>query len=303
MAQSNYAGAKVGIFVSVAVIITMATLFWAKGSWFGEPEREMSAYFSKVDVILEGDPLNVSGVKKGMVKKVELVGDSVRIDFTVAQTVKIKEDYKIEVAILALMGGNQLALTPGKSSKEVDYSKPLSGSEGGSIGGMISQFQVITDTVQTLMTKFGGSVNKVNIIMDDLHEITGDQGLKSNLRTTMSNVEMATRNLNALITENRGSLRGLTSKVDNTIGNVDSVIIKNSGELNGTIKNIRAITEKVDSVVYNLGLLVSDTQQQKNGIGKFMYDDKFYQNINSTVKELEALMKKIRKDGVKINLF
>jgi len=119
----------------------------------------------------------------------------------------------------------------------------------------------------------------------------------------MSNVEMATRNLNALITENRGSLRGLTSKVDNTIGNVDSVIIKNSGELNGTIKNIRAITEKVDSLVYNLGLLVSDTQQQKNGIGKFMYDDKFYQNINSTVKELEALMKKIRKDGVKINLF
>jgi phospholipid/cholesterol/gamma-HCH transport system substrate-binding protein len=303
MAQSNYAGVKVGIFVSVALIITFATLFWAKGSWFGEPEREMSAYFSKIDVLLEGDPLNVSGVKKGTVKKIELVGDSVRIDFTVAQSVKIREDYKIEVSILALMGGNQLALTPGKSPKEVDYSRPLSGSEGGSIGGMISQFQTITDSVQILLSKFSGSADRVNVIMADLHEITGDQGMKSNLRTTMSNVEMATRNLNALISENRGSLRGITSRVDNTLINVDSVISKNSGELNGTIRNIRAITDKVDSLVANLGLLVSDTQQQKNGIGKFIYDDKFYQNINNTVKELEALMKKIRKDGVKINLF
>lgn len=303
MAQSNYAGVKVGIFVSVAIVITMATLFWAKGSWFGEPERQMSVYFSKVDVILEGDPLNVNGVKKGVVKKVELVADSVRIDFTIAETVKIKEDYRIEVSILALMGGNQLALTPGKTSREVDYTKPLSGTEGGNISGMISQFQVMADTVQGLLSKFGTSVDKVNIIMDDLQGITGDEGMKSNLRTTMSNVEMATRNLNGLIAENRGSLRGLTSRVDNTIVSVDSVISKNSGELNGTIRNIRAITEKVDSLVANLGLLVSDTQQQKNGIGKFIYDDKFYQNINATVKELEALMKKIRKDGVKINLF
>lgn len=303
MAQSNFAGAKVGIFVSIAIVLTMATLFWAKGSWFGEPERKMSVFFHKIDVLNEGDPLNVNGVKKGVVSKIELVGDSVRIDFNVAKSVKIRQDYRIEVSILALMGGNQLALTPGKSPNEVNYDIPLRGTEGGSIGSMISQFQTITDTVQGLLGKFGSSVEKVNIIMNDLHEVTGDAGMKSNLRMTMSNVEMATRNLNALISENRGSLRGLTTKVDNTIGNVDSVISRNSGELTGTMRNIRAITEKVDSLVYNLGLLVSDTQQQKNGIGKFIYDEKFYQNINSTVKELEALMKKIRKDGVKINLF
>lgn len=303
MAQDKYAGAKVGIFVSVAVLITIATLFWAKGSWFAEPERQMSVYFHKIDVLVEGDPLNVNGVKKGKVEKIELVGDSVRIDFSLAKSVKVRPDYNIQVSVLALMGGNQLALTPGRAAGEIDYDKPLKGTEGGSIGGMINQFQSLTDTVQTLLTKVGGSVERINVIMNDLHEVTGDAGLKSNLRMTMSNVEMATRNLNALISENRGSLRGLTSKVDNTIGNVDSLIVRNSGELNGTIKNVRSITEKVDSLVANLSLLVSDTQQQKNGIGKFIYDDKFYQNINSTVKELEALMKKIRKDGVKINLF
>ncbi|MBS1515455.1 MAG: MCE family protein [Bacteroidetes bacterium] len=303
MAQSKYAGAKVGIFVSVAILLTIYTLFWAKGSWFGEPQRKLSVYFRKIDVLNPGDPLNVNGVKKGKVEKIELVADSVRIDFSLAESVKIKQDYKIEVAILALMGGNQLALSPGRSSSEIDYSQPMKGTEGGSIGGMISQFQSISDSVKTLLSKFGGSVEKVNIIMNDLHELTGDQGLKSNLRMTMSNVEMATRNLNALIAENRGSLKGITSKVNNTIGNVDSLITTNSGELNGTIRNIRSITEKVDSLVANLGLLVSDTQQQKNGIGKFIYDDKFFENINATVKELDALMKKIRKDGLKLNLF
>ena len=39
----------------------------------------------------------------------------------------IKEDYEIEIAMLELMGGKKLYITPGKSSVEIDYSKPLTG--------------------------------------------------------------------------------------------------------------------------------------------------------------------------------
>jgi len=303
MAREKHAGVKVGIFVSIGLLIVFATLFWAKGAAIGDPHRKMSVYFPKIDVLNPGDPLNVNGVKKGQVDKIELVADSVRVDFSISESVKIKQDYKIEVAILALMGGNQLALAPGKLPSEVDYNKALIGSAGSSISGMMEKVNGLTGNVELLLGEFQKSAEKLNLVMANVNEIVGDPNMKRNLSSTMNNFQLASSNLNGLITENRGSLNRITGRVDNTIINVDSIIAQNSGELNGTIRNIRSLTEKVDSLVANLGMIVSDTQQQKNGIGKFMYDEKFFININNTVKELEALMKKIRKDGVKIDLF
>jgi hypothetical protein len=34
-----------------------------------------------------------------------------------------------------------------------------------------------------------------------------------------------------------------------------------------------------------------------------MHDDRFFDNLNKTLEEIQTLSKKIRKDGVKINLF
>jgi len=303
MAREKHAGVKVGIFVSIGILIVIATLFWAKGAAIGDPHREMSVYFSKIDVLNPGDPLNVNGVKKGQVDKVELVADSVRVDFSISESVKIKQDYKIEVAILALMGGNQLALAPGKLPSEVDYKKPLVGTTGSSISAMLEKVGGLTGDVKLLLGEFQKSAEKLNVVMANVNDIVGDPNMKRNLSSTMNNFELASRNLNGLITENRGSLNRITGQVGSTIVNVDSLVVRNSTELNGTIKNIRSLTERVDSLVANLGMIVADTQQQKNGIGKFIYDDKFFENINNTVKELEALMKKIRKDGVKIDLF
>ena len=78
---------------------------------------------------------------------------------------------------------------------------------------------------------------------------------------------------------------------------------ENSPELNSTLKEMHILTTKVDTLITNLNLIVADIQNQKGSVGKLMYDEEFYENINKALLEIERLTKKIRKDGIKINLF
>ena len=92
-------------------------------------------------------------------------------------------------------------------------------------------------------------------------------------------------------------------KIGNTVDNVNGLVGETSPNLQNTFKDVQALTSRVDTLIGNLNLIVSDVQSQKSGVGKFMHDDRFFDNLNKTLEEIQTLSKKIRKDGVKINLF
>jgi len=98
-------------------------------------------------------------------------------------------------------------------------------------------------------------------------------------------------------------MNSLTSRLGSSFDNIDVAIGDNSKELKNTLLEIQTLTTTVDTLVYNLNTVVGEIKNKDQGIGKFLTDDKFFDNINKTLTEIELLTKKIRKDGVKINLF
>ncbi|MBL7128979.1 MAG: MCE family protein [Ignavibacteria bacterium] len=303
MFRKKFSELKVGLFVLIAVIIVLATIFWARGFLMTRSQMDMIAYFQKTSGLNEGDPVSVKGVEMGRVSSIELVGDSIRVDFTLDETVKIKEDYKIEVAMLELMGGKKLYITPGKSSVEIDYSKPLYGRNSVDFLSLMNSVSELSVEVKTLIQNFSKTNDRLNEVLININDIVGDRQMKMDLKSTAANFEVTSRNLNALVSENRVSLRNLTGKVEYTIDNVNEVMDDSSPEFKETIKEMHVLTTKVDTLVTNLNVIVSDIHNQESSVGKFMYDEEFYENINKTLKEIEELTKKIRKEGVKINLF
>ena len=303
MFRKKFSELKVGLFVLIAVIIVLATIFWARGFLMTRSQMEMVAYFQKTSGLNEGDPVSVKGVEMGRVSSIELVGDSIRVDFTLDETVKVKEDYKIEIAMLELMGGKKLYITPGKSSVEIDYSKPLYGRNSVDFLSLMNSVSELSVEVKTLIQDFSKTNDRLTEVLINVNDIVGDRQMKMDLKSTASNFEVTSRNLNALVSENRVSLRNLTGKVDYTIDNVNEVMDGSSPEIKATLKEMHALTTKVDTLVTNLNVIVLDIHNQESSVGKFMYDEEFYENINKTLKEIEELTKKIRKEGVKINLF
>ena len=73
--------------------------------------------------------------------------------------------------------------------------------------------------------------------------------------------------------------------------------------MKNTLIEIQNLTTTVDTLVNNLNIVVTDISNKDKGFGKFITDDRFFDNVNKSLEEIEKLTKKIRKDGVKINIF
>lgn len=303
MTKAKYSEFKVGIFVLAAILIVMFVVFWTKGFIENKDLREMKVYFQNVSGLNVGDPVTVKGVKMGKINSIEVVGDSVEVDFSIADDVKITNEYNIEIAVLELMGGKAVNIDPGKGPFEINYSEPLKGGKNADIGSMFRTVNDIMDDVQALIAQFGENSNNINKVLNNVNSLVSDENMQGSLRTTLHNFELTSRDLNTLVNENRVSLNNLQGKVGTTIDNVNTLIDESSPEFKQTFENIETLTSKVDSLINNLNVIVTDVKDQKSGMGKFIYDEKFYNNINKTLLEIEMLTKKIRTDGVKINIF
>jgi phospholipid/cholesterol/gamma-HCH transport system substrate-binding protein len=303
MSERKFSELKVGIFVFIAIAIIISVLFWAKGFVINKDLIDLKAYFQNTSGLSLGDPVTVSGVRKGKVKEINLIGDSVMVLFNLERGIKIRKDYKLEVAIAELMGGKQLAISPGRSNEEIDYESTLSGTTSGDISEIIRNVNGLSSEVKNLIKGFGNTNENILKALGNLNDIIGDKNMQKNLKSTLSNFEVTSRNLNLLVRDNTVSLKSITDKAGTALDNVNSLIDENSPEFKKTFQQIQVLTGKVDSLVTSINVITTDIQMRKSGIGKFIYDDKFFDNLNKTLEEIEKLTKKIRQDGLKINLF
>ncbi len=303
MKNTTVSDFKVGLFVFIAIIVFLFTLFYTKGLSVSMSLKEYVVYFPKVSGINEGDGVNVNGVKRGEIKKIELDGDSVKITFKIGKEIKIRKDYDIYVAATELTGGKVLYIEPGKSSEVVPDGQSLHGEATADFGALMKSVDEITGQVKDLLTEFKTSNENLSSVIKNVNEIVGDDGLKSSIKSTVGNLQTASLNLNQLISESRTGIGGLTSKAGITMENLDLAIGENSNQLKTTMGEIQTLTTQVDTLVANLNMVVSDLKGNNSSVGKLIYDDEFYNNINKTLSEIEKLTKSIRRGGVKINLF
>ena len=203
MENKKFAEFKVGLFVFVAILVVFLTLFWVKGFSVSLTEQSYEVYFEKVSGINEGDQVSVNGVRKGKIDKIELAGDSVRIRFNLDKTIKLRNDYNIYIAATELTGGKVLYVEPGKSSVEVAPEQALHGTPGADFSTLMNSVQDITDNVKTLLGEFKKSNDNLNTVLANVNDIVGDANMKSNLKTTLSNLSLSSQNLNQLVSVSR----------------------------------------------------------------------------------------------------
>jgi ABC-type transporter Mla subunit MlaD len=177
------------------------------------------------------------------------------------------------------------------------------GSLSADISSIMKTASEMTGDVKTLITKFNKTADNLDLVLVNINDIIGDKRMQNDLKSTLSNLSVTSRSLNGLVVDSRKNVNNLSESADKTMKSVNNMLDESSPEIKNTFKDVQSLTTKFDSLVTNLNIIVSDIHQQKSGVGKFLYDDKFFNNLNKLVEEVEKLSMKIRKDGVKIDLF
>ncbi|HKB86185.1 MAG TPA: MlaD family protein [Ignavibacteriaceae bacterium] len=289
---------KVGIMVVAGVLVFLWVLGWAKNFSFTANDIYLQVRFPTVAGLEIGDPVTINGVRKGNVEDFNIESDDVIVKVKLDSDVNLKEDASFEVSMLDLMGGKKINISPGESSQPIDFNKVQQG-----------EFQADIPMVMSMLGKMQGDLNgtikDVRVTLNSLNNYLTDQKLNENIKVTAANLKDLTIKMNTLIDNNQEDLKKIISNTAELTSEAKELIRNNRESIQSSITDLKSILGKSDSLLTKLNTLADETTGRKNNLGKLLYDEDLYNNLNGTLKDVKELTKiileQLKGDGLNVD--
>ena len=260
---------RVGLLVLVGFVVFTGFMFWLTGRSLVSKSVPVNVVFKNVSGLKEGDPVRVSGVKKGRVGPVRLqrVGH-VTVTLQLDPEVRPHKDARATVASADFLG-----------AKYVDYDPGLSDTllaRGEAIQGLTEeQFADVAQGAAKSAQELIASVNKglnPGQLAEDIH-----------------NTLIATqRGMNALTQATLKSLERVMSHLDTLLGAANPTV---TGKRLDTLStNLTQLTRSLSDATGSLKGLLDKMDKGEGTLGKMATDTLLYKNLNATLKSLSELL-------------
>jgi phospholipid/cholesterol/gamma-HCH transport system substrate-binding protein len=295
---SRRAAIQVGITGLVALALMLAGIAWIKEYRLGQRKSRFVAHFEEVGNLSEGDPVAVRGVKKGIVRRVVLLDQGVRVEFEVDKGVVLHPDAMIRVANIGFMGEKFLALDPGSAPGRFDLSKPIPGRFQSGVPEVIAG-------AGDLITEATELSSRLNEFLDAVDPATMERASK--------NFEKMTMNLSTAVERNQDDLRHAILDFKSAASQIRSIAHANSEQISSSIRDfgtasqrLTALSEKLSGTADALNRVVARMDNQEGTLGKVIADSTLYVDLKETLRNTNDLVKDIKKNPkryLKIGLF
>ncbi|HYL22256.1 MAG TPA: MlaD family protein [Gemmatimonadales bacterium] len=274
----------VGALVLVGFVVFTGFMFWLTGRSLVSKAVSVPVEFGDVNGLKEGDPVRVSGVKKGRVGQVRLarVGKVV-VTLELDPTVPPHKDATATVASADFLGAKFVNYDPGTSDTLLQASAVIKG---------VTEEQ-FADVAQRAATNANELIAKVN------------KGLNpGQLASDIHNTLLATqRGMNALTTATNGpavqqteatlkSLERVMAHLDTLLGAAN---VTTTGRRLDTLSvNLTQLTGRLADATGSLKQLLDKIDRGEGTLGKVATDTVLYKNLNQTLTSLSALLTDLR---------
>lgn len=289
---------KVGLVVVVGIILFIWILTWAKSFSLSANDKIVKVKFKNVSGLEVGDEVAINGVKKGFVDDIKIQKDEVVVKLSIANDAVLKVDALFRIAMLDLMGGKKVEIYPGISEQMIDYSKVQTGSFTADIATVMSMVGGIQDDVNS-------SIKDMKITLNSLNNYLTDKQLNDNIKSSVSNLSEASKKLNLMMDENRDNLKRLISSSVDLSEEAKTFLTRNKDELSNSFKDLKTLLEETNSLVSKANEVADEIKTKKNNVGKLLYDEELYSNLNKSITQLNELTKlileQLKGDGFKVD--
>jgi phospholipid/cholesterol/gamma-HCH transport system substrate-binding protein len=290
---------KVGLVVILAIAILVIGIIWVKGIKFNQTQYAYSVIFPDVGALKVGDPVSVSGVQKGKVKKIQLYQGDVLVTFDLTTDVVLKKDAKFTVKNIGLMGERFVAIETGHSDTLLDVSKPIRG---------------YYDTgVSEAMGMMGEMISEVRRLVDHLEGVVGTKWSQESLTEIIKNLRKLSGDLSGLLDRNQGKFDQTMQDLSYSSSELKKIIDENRTKLQTTVDKFGTasvkldnITTTLDTISISLKKLSSKIERGEGTLGQLVNDTTLYEQIKKTTQHVDSLILDIKKNPkkyLKISLF
>ena len=289
---------KVGATVIIGIIIFLWILGWAKNCSSASKEKDVTVRFENVTGLEIGDMVTVNGLRKGYVDDMQIKGDYVFVNLSIANDVILKDDAQFSISMLDLMGGKKVGIFPGKSSKPFDYKAMHYGIFYADIPSVMSMLGSVQGDIVALLKDVRISISSVNKYLTD-------DELTKNVKQTASNLNEISNKLIVMINENRESLKKLTSNGVELTNQANDFIKTNKEGIRNSVTELQTLLQKTDTLMTAANQFASEIKNKQNNVGKILYDKELYDNLTQSVSRLneisKILLEQLKKEGINID--
>lgn len=289
---------KVGITVTIGILIFIWVLGWAKNFSFTSNYKTLKVQFENTSGLIVGDNVTVNGVKKGFVDDITLHENGVILSLTIENEVHLYKDASFKIAMLDLMGGKKVEISSGMSSIELDYKKLYHGKFLNDLPALIADLGKIQNNVANTLLK-------LDITLTNVNELLGDKEFKAQLKSSVSNMNNVSIQFSELLNKNKNLLNNLISNANSLTVNADSMLKENGENIKSTLNNLNTLSLRADTLFQLSNNFMVEIKNQENNLGKMIYNKLFYTNLDSTLIRMNELTKllimQLKDDGINVD--
>ncbi len=299
---------KVGIVTFLGVIVLIIGITLGRGYHEAISSRTIKLRFQNSGGIEQSAPVVVNGVKRGIVLSVQSDNGSVLITASINKTDDLKSDATARITILELTGGKKIEIMPGTSDKPFEINQEIIGATPPDLPELVAIFGNISSEAVLLFKRIDTIATNLNLVMNE--------GNVASINRILTNTEILASNLNELIQNNDKQLELTIQNLKTLSLDIRILISDNKQKINNLVEKFEETTEntnllikqtnqtiaKADSMIMDLKDITENIRKGDGLASKLIYDKAFTAQLDTSLKNINELIKQIRKYGVNTNV-
>ena len=289
---------RVGIIAVVIVILFIWLFSFLKGRNLLSSYDHYHIRYENVASLVPSSPVEISGLKAGLVNSVKLVNDGsglIEVMISIEKNYKIPENSIAEITTATLIAGMKIDLLLGDSDIMLKSGDDIEGRVAVSIIDKLdNNLNPVIISTKRLIEDMDTLLNKMDILFSE--------DLSSNLEKSVENIRETSSDFRDLMSGNSDDLSQLISnlnsfsqmlgdnagKLDSTFSSLNKIATSISeSEMDSTLRSVRASLARTSEILDKIN-------SGKGSAGKIINDDSLYINLTNSMESLEILLKDIQ---------
>ena len=259
----------VGLFVIIAAVLLIITVFTLSGAFAG-PARRFHAKFHNAAGLERGAAVRFAGGPKiGRVENVKIDAKDptlMDMEFSVKENLPIKTDSHVAILSFSPLGDNHLEVKAGSPTAPLAADGAiLPADQYVGFNELTEQINKIAPQAQELISNLNQRVKDLDVTIKRVNDLLNDQN-RANIsasiadlrgmlnedrpviKSTLNNVNSATTKIGPLLDD----LKKTSAQADETLKKIDGMLGENREDIRASVKRLRESLNNVNSLTRRL---------------------------------------------------